>query len=301
MNRDRQLTTIAGDVRRATFPHWGVGIGWRPELAWFIENSPDVRFVEVIAESIAPGQEVPAALQRLGEKKLPIIPHGISLSLGGAEPLDGVRLRNLATAAERLQSPLVSEHIAFVRADGHEAGHLLPIPRTRAALNVVVENIRLAQQELPVPLAVENIAALFQWPENEYDEADFLTEILDRTDAWLLLDLANVHSDARNHGIDAEQFLRRLPLERIAYVHVAGGFELNGVYHDSHAHPLSSCVVDLLRSLCERQVPAGVLLERDDHFPQSAELRQELESLVTVCSELAARPRDHSVRCTNVV
>ena len=257
--------------------HWG--LGWRPELAWFIDNSPLIGFVEVIAESISREQPLPPAIARLQSRHVPIIPHGISLSLGGAEPLDSSRIRKLAEAAERLQAPLVSEHIAFVRGAGLEVGHLLPVPRTRTALQVIVENIRLVQAELPVPLAVENIATLFQWPDAEFNEAEFLTEILEQTGALLLLDLANVHANARNHGGEALELLDRLPLERVAYVHVAGGTERQGVYHDTHAHPLTAPVLELLNELCSRNVPAGVLLERDDQFPTSGELERELAAL----------------------
>ena len=102
-------------------------------------------------------------------------------SLGGAERPDAKRLRRLARLAERFNAPLVSEHIAFVRAGERESGHLLPVPRTEAALGVLCENIRLAQAELPVPLALENIASLVEWPSAELDEAEFLCQIVERT------------------------------------------------------------------------------------------------------------------------
>src|SRR5205085_90607 len=134
-----------------------------------------------------------------------------SLSLGGAEPLDRDRLTALASLAERVAAPLVSEHIAFVRGGGVESGHLLPLPRTRDAVEVLVANVRAAQAVLPVPLALENIATLFGWPDAEMDEAEFLTEILERTNALLLLDLANVYANARNHGYDPAVLVGRLP------------------------------------------------------------------------------------------
>src|SRR5207247_571044 len=126
---------------------------------------------------------------------------------------------------ERLEAPFVSEHIAFVRAGGLETGHLLPVPRTREALELVVANAREAQAALPVPLALENIATLFEWPEPEIDEAAFLTEVLERADVLLLLDIENVYANARNHGYDPLEFFDRIPLQRIAYVHVGGGLE----------------------------------------------------------------------------
>ena len=218
------------------------------------------------------------------------MPHGVSLSLGGAEPLDRDRLRHLARLAESAGAPLVSEHIAFVRAGGLEAGHLLPLPRTKEAVELLVANVKEAQASLPVPLALENIAALFAWPHAEMDEAAFVAEILERTDALLLLDLANVYANARNLGQDPAEFLDRIPLECIAYVHVAGGADVHGVYHDTHAHDTPAAVLDLLAELCARIAVPGVLLERDDRFPADAKLYAELDSIAAVMTEVTHVP-----------
>ena len=103
----------------------GVGAGWRPEIAGWVADLPDLGFCEVIAESVAPAGP-PRGVVDLRARGVPVIPHGIRLSLGGAEPLDPARVTHLAACAEALDAPLVSEHIAFVRAGGREAGHLLP-------------------------------------------------------------------------------------------------------------------------------------------------------------------------------
>jgi uncharacterized protein (UPF0276 family) len=169
--------------------------------------------------------------------------------------------------------------VAFVRGGGLEAGHLLPVPRTRDALDVLAANVRLAQAELGVPLALEHVAALLEWPAPELDEAAFLTELLERTGALLLLDVANLYANARNHGGDPLVFLDRLPLERIAYVHVAGGVERDGLYHDTHAHPTPPGVLDLVAEVCARRDPPGVMLERDDDYPPEPELAAELDAI----------------------
>jgi len=261
-------------------PTTSLGIGWRPELARAIERRPDLKFVEIVAENIDP-RDPPTALLQLRERGIQIIPHGISLSLGGAEPIERARVKRLADLARRFDSPLVSEHIAFVRAGGMEAGHLLPIPRTRASLDVIVENVRIAQEILEVPLALENIAALFEWPDRDFSEAEFLREILDRTGARLLLDLANVWANAANLGGDGAALLDQLPLEAIAYVHVAGGEERAGVYHDTHAAPVSPGVLQLVSDLCARCQPPGIMLERDDHYPPEPQLNAELDQIAS--------------------
>ncbi|MCN9242895.1 DUF692 domain-containing protein [Streptomyces sp. RY43-2] len=243
---------------------------------------PGIDWVETVAENVCPGH-LPESLLRLRERGVTVVPHGVSLGLGGAERPDEKRLTALAERAQVLGSPLVTEHIAFVRAGGAltasprlEAGHLLPVPRTRDALDVLCENVRIAQDALPVPLAVENIAALFAWPDEELTEGQFLYELADRTGVRLLIDVANLHTNHVNRGEDPARALDELPVEALAYVHVAGGFERDGVWHDSHAHPVTRPVLDVLADLASRTSPPGVLLERDDNFPEPAELEREL-------------------------
>ncbi|MEU0433504.1 DUF692 family multinuclear iron-containing protein [Streptomyces sp. NPDC006290] len=263
----------------------GTGIGWRPEIAEAVERMPGIDWVEAVAENVCPGH-VPESLLRLRERGVTVVPHGVSLGLGGADRPDESRLVALAERAEALGSPLVTEHIAFVRAGGPltaspllEAGHLLPVPRTRDALDVLCANVRAAQAALPVPLAVENIAALISWPGEEMTEGQFLYDLVDRTGVRLLIDVANLHTNHVNRGEDPAKALDELPVEAIAYVHVAGGFERDGVWHDSHAHPVPRPVLDILADLASRVSPPGVLLERDENFPEPAELERELTAI----------------------
>ncbi|MCX4904712.1 DUF692 domain-containing protein [Streptomyces sp. NBC_00878] len=262
--------------------HLGTGIGWRPEIADAVERMPGIDWVEAVAENVCPGH-LPESLVRLRERGVTVVPHGVSLGLGGADRPAEEKLAELAATAEALGSPLVTEHIAFVRAGGAltasprlEAGHLLPVPRTRDALDVLCENIRIAQEALPVPLAVENIAALISWPGEEMTEGQFLYDLVDRTGVRLLIDVANLHTNHVNRGEDPAKALDELPVEAIAYVHVAGGFERDGVWHDSHAHAVPPAVLAILADLSSRVRPPGVLLERDENFPAPAELEREL-------------------------
>ncbi|MER5894078.1 DUF692 domain-containing protein [Streptomyces sp. NPDC001876] len=263
----------------------GTGIGWRPEIEDAVEALPGIDWVEAVAENICT-DHLPASLARLRERGVTVVPHGVSLGLGGADRPDAGRLADLAARATLLGTPLVTEHIAFVRAGGPltaspglEAGHLLPVPRTWDALEVLCENVRIAQDSLPVPLALENIAALISWPDEELTEGQFLAELVERTGVRLLIDVANLHTNHVNRGEDPATALDELPVEAIAYVHVAGGMERDGVWHDTHAHPVSQPVLDVLAELRSRVDPPGVLLERDDDFPPIAELAGELAAI----------------------
>ncbi|MEU9362144.1 DUF692 domain-containing protein [Streptomyces sp. NPDC048301] len=263
----------------------GIGIGWRPEIAEVVEALPGVDWVEAVAENLC-SDHLPESLVRLRERGVTVVPHGVALGLGGADRPDPDRLAALAARVELLGAPLVTEHIAFVRAGGPltaspalEAGHLLPVPRTWDALDVLCENVRIAQDSLPVPLALENIAALVSWPGEELTEGQFLAELVERTGVRLLIDVANLHTNHVNRGEDPATALDELPVEAIAYVHVAGGVEKDGVWHDTHAHPVTRPVLDVLSLLRSRVDPPGVLLERDDDFPPAEELARELTAI----------------------
>ncbi|QNE74131.1 DUF692 family protein [Streptomyces finlayi] len=276
----------------------GIGIGWRPEIADAVATLPGIDWVEAVAENICTGHP-PEALMRLRERGVTVVPHGVSLGLGGADRPDPVRLSDLAARAELLGAPLVTEHIAFVRGGGPltasprlEAGHLLPVPRTWDALDVLCENVRIAQDSLPVPLALENIAALISWPGEEMTEGQFLAELVARTGVRLLIDVANLHTNHVNRGEDPATALDELPVEAIAYVHVAGGVQKDGVWHDTHAHPVTRPVLDILTALRSRVDPPGVLLERDDDFPPAAELAGELSTIRTTLEAAAAASGD---------
>ncbi|MET9507860.1 DUF692 domain-containing protein [Streptomyces flavidovirens] len=273
----------------------GTGIGWRPEIADAVEGLPGIDWVEAVAENLCPGH-LPDSILRLRARGTKVIPHGVSLGLGGADRPDPARLADLAATAEALGAPLVTEHIAFVRAGGPltaspllEAGHLLPVPRTWDALDVLCENVRIAQDSLPVPLALENIAALINWPDEDMTEGQFLAELVSRTGVRLLIDVANLHTNHVNRGEDPSAALDELPVEAIAYVHVAGGIEKDGVWHDTHAHPVPRPVLDILTDLRSRTDPPGVLLERDDNFPPPEDLARELTKIRTALTPPAQR------------
>ncbi|BBX90524.1 DUF692 domain-containing protein [Mycolicibacterium boenickei] len=264
-----------------TVPALGdVGIGWRREIAGVVD---DLRpgFCEVIAESVPIRRRrarPEPALAALVAHGVPVIPHGVALSLGGAEPVQPKRVHRLAACAQALRAPVVSEHIAFVRAGGIEAGHLLPVPRTREALDVLAANIDRTRRDLPVPLAVENIASFVEWPDSDLTESEFLTELVERTGVLLVLDVANVYANARNRGRDPLRELARLPVERVAYSHVAGGRDGEDFYHDTHTAQTPPEVLELVTALRER-VDTPFMLERDGRFPPAAELFEELDAI----------------------
>ncbi len=256
----------------------GVGLGLRAEIAGDLARDPtSVDFLEVVAEACYVDPAVAREAEALAEV-VPVVPHGVKLSLGSAAGIETQRARRLGELARRLRAPLVSEHVSFVRAGGLELGHLTPLPRTREAVDVVARNTAVARRALgDVPLFLENVATTFAHREREAREGDFYAEIAERTGCALLFDVANLYANALNAGLDPLEESRAFPHERVAMLHVAGGVFEDGYYLDDHAHDVPAAVLELLSDTLSRAGDVPILIERDARFPTFDELLSEAE------------------------
>lgn len=259
----------------AELPFLGAGVSLRPEWRWnVIRERERLDAVEVIPEDLC-GIYALREIEAMNAA-VSVLLHGIGLSLGGAQPLDSLRLAHWARLVEALAPPWISEHLAFTRAGGRDIGHLMPLPFTREAVHVVAANVRRLRAAVgEVPILLENIAYTIALP-GEMTEAAFVRDVLDATGAGLLLDLENVHANSANHGYDPVAYLEQLPLDRVVEVHLAGGLQDGDVYADTHSAPVPEASWDLLRWLAERAPIRAVIVERDDDLPPFTELLDEI-------------------------
>lgn len=276
-----------------------LGIGYRPELAYFIERHRDIGLVEVLAQDFHTADCIPDFLIRMAhERDVEFVVHSTMLDCAGATPLNIDHLDHVAAVARRLNAVRVSDHLAFVRSGELESGHLIPPRRSGATLQVVLDNIASIQRKLPVPLVLENIATTFDWPDHEMSEAHFLSAILHKADCELLLDVSNLFANACNVGVDADAFIESLPLDRLFYVHVAGGIFKSGLYHDTHRHEVQSQSLDMLAALARRVTVERVMLERDGDFGDPAALDAELAAISDTLARVVCTGRNGGTDAT---
>jgi uncharacterized protein len=257
----------------------GVGYSWRPLLADALA-AQQLPIVEAIFDDLALLPTLPPELLEYRDAGVPILLHSVGLSVCGADPVDRDRVSEIARMAEVLGAPVVSDHLAFVSSDGWQALHLIPPPRIRDAIAVAVDNLRVIAGEMPVPIAVENIAPTFGWPEDSVDLADFVAEVVERSGVSLLLDLENLHAAEWNLRLSADQSLARLAELPLAYLHVAGGSYQDGIYHDTHSRQPSERALELLSAVTELGVTAPVVIERDVGALTTAQVAEEVASVV---------------------
>ena len=209
----------------------------------------------------------------------PVVCHGLSLSLGGTQPLDRSFLQKLRRFLDHHHVPLYSEHLSFCSDDGH-LYDLLPIPFTEEAVHYIAARIRQTQDLLGRRIAVENTAFYVWAPINSLSELEFIQAVLSEADCDLHLDVNNVYVNSVNHGFDASAFITALPSARIVYQHVAGHFqERPDLLVDTHGSEVIDPVWDLLQLSLHCHGPKPTLLERDFHIPPLAELLVEVEHI----------------------
>lgn len=221
------------------------------------------------------GGYFPAMLARVAER-FPVLSHGLTLSLGATDPLDGAYLAELRRFLDRLGIEHHSDHLCFCGAGGFLTHDLLPLPFTREAARHAASRVRAARALLGRPVAIENITYYEVPGEREMDEATFLAEVLEQADCGLLLDVNNVFVNAKNHGDSSPiAFLSRLPLERVASLHVAGHERDLGRIIDTHGAGIDDDVIPLVAWVIERTGPIPVVIERDHKIPPFEDLLAE--------------------------
>jgi uncharacterized protein len=260
-----------------------IGLGYRAPIAgWTRENADRFDVLEITVDHcIGGGKSVQTAIFDL-VGKIPLLAHGIGLSIGTDVPLDLGYLDHVAAVVERLQAPAYSEHLAFTGVPGRGLGNLLPVPKTEAIAEQIIAKVRIVQSRIPVPFLLENISYLFEWPDSDMSDAEFLKLICGETGAGLLLDIENLYLNSRNHGFDAYEFLDALPDGLVQEIHVAGGTIMREDYlarpflADTHSHPVPDDVLELLDHVLARHSPRAIVLERDDRLHAVDEILDDL-------------------------
>lgn len=259
----------------------GIGIGFRRDISGDILSCPPgvIDFVELAPENwMDVGGVYGRMLEELADK-YPIASHGLSLSIGSPEPLDWDFLKRLKAFIRQVPVTLYSEHLSYSSCDNAHMHELLPIPFRADAVKHIVSRIKEVQDFLEMKIALENVS-YYTLVAPEMEEAEFLTEIVDGSDSDLLLDINNVYVNSFNHGYDPKDFLSRIPLEKVAYIHIAGHKQVSDtLIIDTHGEAVIDPVFELLDWVLPRIDPVPILLERDFNFPEFTELEKELKTL----------------------
>ncbi len=264
-----------------------VGIGLRRDISREILESnvltPD--FLEFAPENWMGMGGFWNRIRKQAVEKYPVTCHGLSLSLGSPEDLDWNFIKELKIFLDENQVKIFSEHLSYTKSRNAHLYDLLPIPFREDAVDHVVERIQQVQDYLERPLAIENVS-YYTPVAAEMSEVEFVSEIVERADCKLLLDVNNVYVNAFNHGYDAKDFIGKMPLDKVAYIHMAGHEKVEpDLIIDTHGQPIIDPVYDLFEWTIQQMDPVPVLLERDYNFNELDQLESEMLQLRRLISK----------------
>jgi uncharacterized protein (UPF0276 family) len=260
------------------FTNLGVGIGLRTKhYPYILEHKPKGLWFEIISENFMIDGGRPLAILDEILESYRVVQHGVSMYLGSTEPLNRDYLKKLKELIKRTKTPWISDHLCWGSVDGTYSHDLLPLPYTKEAIALTARKIREARDFLEIPISVENLSSYAEFQESEMTEWQFLSEIVEQADCGILLDVNNIYVSSQNHGFDPYEYLREVPLERVAQIHIAGHSICDNYILDTHDHPVTEPVWDLYKAAIQRIGPTATLLERDDNIPAFTETFEEAQ------------------------
>ncbi len=255
-------------MNRWGYPDLGFGIGLRTRhYQHILENRPRIDWFEALSENYMDTGGYPLHVLDQVAERYPVVLHGVSLSVGSTDPLDFDYLRKLKALAQRVRARWVSDHLCWTGVAGINVHDLLPMPYTDQALTHTVERVRMIQDFLERPIALENPSTYMEFRASTWTECEFLAELAERADCAILLDVNNVYVSAFNHGFDPVAYIDTIPPDRVVQIHLAGHKHKGTHILDTHDDHVVEEVWDLYRHVFQRMGGVSTLLEWDAGIP----------------------------------
>lgn len=264
-------------------PFGGYGLGLRKEhYADFLSRDIDLDFVEIISENFMVDGGRPLYVLDQVRERHRVAMHGVSMSIGSADGINPDYLKRLKKLVDHIDPLWVSDHLCWTGVGGHNSHDLLPVPYSHAALDHICANIMMAQDMLERHLLFENPSSYFSFPDANFSEWEFLSEMCARTGCYLLLDLNNIYVSGTNHGFEPLTFLAGIPHEKVRQIHLAGHSAGPEMLIDTHDTPVCRSVWDLYVAAVTMLGPVATMIERDDDIPPLDDLLAELDIARTI-------------------
>lgn len=274
------MSTMEDDPSKYTakLPTPGIGVGLRsPHIKEILATKPDIDFFELLTDNhLAEGGHARQHAYAI-RQDYPVSMHCVGMSLGGTDPIDYEYLAKIKKLADELEPACISDHLCWTSFEQKHAHDLLPLPYTEEAINYVSERILQIQDFLKTTIVVENVSSYLSYECSTLNEWEFLTTIAEKSNCKILLDLNNIYVSQYNNDIDAREYIKNIPLNLVAEIHLAG-FEDKGTYLlDAHNHEVSTPVWELYQEVMRHNHSIPTLIEWDNDLPPFSTLMKEAD------------------------
>jgi uncharacterized protein (UPF0276 family) len=247
---------------------------------------PRTDWFEAISENFMDSGGRPLRILEEVRRRYPVALHGVSLSIGSADPLNPRYLARLSALVDRIDPAIVSDHLCWTGVDGENLHDLLPLPFTEEAIRHVAGRVEQVQGFLKRRILLENISAYVTFRHSTMPEWEFLAAVAERSGCGILLDLNNLYVNAYNHQFDPHEYLRHIPGELVGQFHLAGHTDPGGYLFDTHSRPIIDAVWDLYREALAQWGPVATLIEWDEDIPPFPRLAEEAEKARAICMQV---------------
>ncbi len=261
-------------------PYLGYGLGLRKDhFETVLAERPNVDWFEITSENyMVDGGKPLDYLDRIREH-YPMVMHGVSMSIGSTEALNFDYLKQLKALIKRVEPAWFSDHLCWTGVNGVNLHDLMPMPYTEEAIQHVVDRVSQVQDFMGQQMLLENVSSYISYYDSQITEWEFLTEVAERADCLILLDINNVYVSSYNHNFNPNTYLEGIPNERVYQFHLAGHTHENNLIIDTHDQPISDPVFDLYATAVQQFGRVSTMIERDDNIPPLSELLIELQQV----------------------
>jgi uncharacterized protein (UPF0276 family) len=251
----------------------GAGIGLRaPHYHTILSELPKVAWFEAITENYIGDKAIPLSYLLAIRQHYPLTLHGVSLSIGSSDPLNESYLKQLKQLIRQVEPAWVSDHLCWTSVDGRYLPELFPLPHHEAVIKHVVARILAVQDHLGQRILLENVSRYLEFADSQITEWEFLSEVANRADCDILLDINNLYINASNHHFCIQRYLEGLPWERVKQFHLAGHQKKATHLLDTHDQVVSPAVWDCFKKALQIMGPKPALIEWDTDIPPFATL-----------------------------
>lgn len=265
----------------------GFGIGLRPcHYADILQRKPAIDWFEILTEDYLVDGGVPLYYLEKVCELYPVVMHGVSLSIGSTDPLNQGYLTKLKQLMHRIQPMWVSDHLCWTGVNGVNLHDLMPLPQNEEAVDHVVRRVKQVQDYLNCQLVLENISSYVKYKNSTMTEWEFLSEIAEKADCLILLDINNIYVNAFNHGFNPMAYLKGVPKARIKQFHLAGHSHCETHIIDTHDENVIPSVWELYAEALKLFGSVATLVERDANIPDIDEMLIELKQARDIYNEL---------------
>lgn len=273
--------------QQKSLPFLGYGLGLRPDhYETIVNQQPAVDWFEIITENyLVQGGKPLHFLNRIREN-YSMVMHGVSLSLGSSDPIDLAYLKQVKALADRIEPKWLSDHLCWTGINGMNMHDLLPLPYTEEAIALVVSHINQVQDYLGRQILIENVSSYLTYIQSEMTEWEFLSEIANRADCYILLDVNNIYVSSFNHDFNPLDYLNGMPKNRVAQIHLAGHSNHGDYIIDTHDAPVIQPVWNLYAETIKRFGAISTMIERDANIPVLEELLAEMNQARRIAEEV---------------